>query len=117
MISNENVSMKILWKPFICVPITHQPVKCAKNNFEILKDLNLADSDTMKEIDMLISSDFYWSLVKGQVKMYKTGELGAIETNFGWVLNEPLNEKASQGPVTVVKETKTHVLNLCFEVT
>ena len=49
--------------------------------------------------------------------MYKTGELGAIETNFGWVLNGPLNEKASPCHVTEVKETKTHVLNLCFEVT
>ena len=50
MISSENVSMKILSKPFIYVPITHQPVKCAKNNFEILKDLDLAGSETMKEI-------------------------------------------------------------------
>ena len=40
-----------------------------KNNFEFLKDLNLADSGTVEEIDMLIDSDFYWSLVTEKVKM------------------------------------------------
>ena len=95
----------------ICLPISNHPVKYAKNNFEFLKNLNLADSGTMEEI----GSDFYRSLVTGKVKMDKTGEPVAIETKFGWVLNGPLNEKSSQCHVTVVSETKTHVLNLCFE--
>ena len=64
---------------------------------------------------MLIGSDFYLSLVTGKVKMGKTGEPVAIETKFDWVLNGPLNEIASQGHVTVVNETKSHVLDLCFE--
>ena len=115
--SRENFSMRVLCKPFLCLPITNQLVKYTKNNFEFLKDLNLADSGTMEEIDILIGSDFYRSLVTGKVKMGKTGEPVAIETKFGWVLNGPLNEKASQGHVTVVNETKTHVLNLCFEPT
>ena len=51
--------MEVLCKPFICSPITNQPVKYAKNNFEFLKDLNLADAGTMEETDMLIGSDFY----------------------------------------------------------
>ena len=71
----------------------------------------------MEEIDVLIGSDFSWSLVTGKVKMGKMGEPVAIETKFGRVLNGPLNEKACQGHVTVVNETKTHVLNLCFEPT
>ena len=110
--------MKILaWNSFICLPITNQPVdKYVKNNFEFLKNLNLADSGTM-EVDMLIGSDFYRSLVTGKVKMGRTGEPVAIETKFGWVLNGPLYEKASQCHVTVANETKTHVLNLCFEPT
>ena len=66
---------------------------------------------------MLIGSNIYWSLLRGKVKMGKTGEPVATETKFGWVLNRPLNEKASQGHVTVVNETKTHVLNFCFEPT
>ena len=67
----ENFSMEVLCKPFICLPIANQPVKYPKNNFEFLKDLNLADSGTMEEIDMLIGSDFYWSLVTGKVKWVK----------------------------------------------
>ena len=115
--SSENFSMAVLCKPFICFPIINQPVKYAKINFKFLKHLNLADSGAMEETDILIGSDFYWSLVTGKVKMGKTGKPVAIETKFGWVLNGPLNEKASQGHVTVVNETKTHVLNLCFEPT
>ena len=92
--------MEVLCKTFICLSITNH-AKNAKNNFEFLKDLSLADSGTMEEIDMLISSDFYWSLVTGKVKMGKTGEPVAIETKFGWVLNGRLNEQASQGHATV----------------
>ena len=117
MNSGENFSMEVLCKPFICLPITNQPVKYAKNNFEFLKDLNLADPGTKEEINMLTGFDFYWSLVTGKVKMGKTGEPIAIETKFGRVLNGPLNEKASQGHATVINETKSHVLNLCFEPT
>ena len=72
--SSENFRMEVLFKPFICLPITNQPMKYTKNNFEFLKDVTLAGSDTMEEIDMLIESDFYWSLVTGKVKMGKTGE-------------------------------------------
>ena len=57
--SSKNFRMEVLCKPFICSPITNQPVKYAKNNFEFLKDLNLADAGTMEETDMLIGSDFY----------------------------------------------------------
>ena len=49
--------------------------------------------------------------------MGKTGEPVAIKTKFRWVLNGPLNEKFHQDHVTVVNETKTHNLNLCFEPT
>ena len=74
MNSSENFNKEVLCKPFICLPITNQPVKYAKNNFEFLKDLNLADSGTMEEVDMLIGSNFYWSLVTEKVKIGKTGE-------------------------------------------
>ena len=59
MNSNENFSMDVLYKPFICLLITNQPVKYTKNNFEFFKDLNLVDSAIMEETDMLIGSDFY----------------------------------------------------------
>ena len=52
MNSGENFSMEVLCKPFICLPITNQPVKYAKNNFQFLKDFNLPDSSTTEETDM-----------------------------------------------------------------
>ena len=89
--SDENFSMDVLCKPFICLSIIYLPVKYAKSNFEFFKDLNLANSGTMEEIDTLIGSDFYWSLVTGKVQMGKTREPVAIATKFGWVLNGSLN--------------------------
>ena len=114
MSSNENFSMVLLCKPFICLPNTNQPVKYAKNNSDFLKDLNLAHSGTMEETDMLIDTDFYLPFVTGKVKMSKTGEPVPIETKFSSVLNGPSNENASQCHVTAGNERETHVLNLCF---
>ena len=37
MNSSENFSIGVLYKPFICLPITNHPVKYAKNNFEFLR--------------------------------------------------------------------------------
>ena len=104
MNSSRNCRMEVLCKTFICLPITCQLVKYAKNNLEFFKDLNFFDSDTVEEIDMLISSRFYWSLVTRKVKMGKTKEPVAIETKFGQALNRHLNEKASVGHVTVVNK-------------
>ena len=70
MNSSENFSMEVLCKPFICLPT--YTYLYAKNNFEFLKNLNLADPGIMEEVDMLTGSDFYRSLVTGKVKMGKT---------------------------------------------
>ena len=92
-------------------------MKYTENNFDFLKHLNLADSGTIKEINVLLGFNFYWSLLTGKVKMDQTGELVARETKFGWVLNGSLIEKTSQGHLTVVNKKKIYVLNLRFEPT
>ena len=115
--SKNDFNMEILCKPFICLPIANQPIEHAQKNYEFLKDLNLADSKTMGEIDLLIGSDFYWSLVTGKIKRGKEEDLVAIETDFGWVLNGPINEKIANTHVALVHEAPAHVMNVCCEPT
>ena len=66
---NESLQMSALVVPFICNPLTSQPINCSEENYEHLLGLDLADSANIAdslEVDMLIGSDSYWSLVKPQ---------------------------------------------------
>ena len=87
---NKNFEIEALCKDFICLPIKNQPIKLVKSKFEFLNNLQLADSGYSEEIDLLIGSDFYWSIVTGAVKVGKIGEPVGVESEFGWLLNGPL---------------------------
>ena len=68
-----------------------QPLNYVQNLPEFV-ELNFADTgDTGNEIDLLIGSDFYWSLVTGNVKPLEKSSLIAIETKLGWVFSGPVN--------------------------
>ena len=54
----------------ICNPITSQPISHMKETYDHLVDLELADSANAEdylEVDALIGSDVYWSLVTEEV--------------------------------------------------
>ena len=71
---NFKFSIEVLSTPFISLPLKNQPITFAKNNFEFLKDLELADTDSSDDIELLIGSDFYWAFVTGNVRLGKLGE-------------------------------------------
>jgi hypothetical protein len=79
--------------PTICHPLTSQPINHSQEHYDHLKGLELADtadaSDKL-EVDVLIGSDLYWSLVTGRVIRGKSGPI-AIRTKVGWVLSGPIN--------------------------
>ena len=52
--------------------------------------MQLADSGFTDEIDLLIGSDFYWSIATGKTKTDKNNEPVTVETKLGWVLNGPV---------------------------
>ena len=90
---NENKSFELsaLCLPLICLPLKKQPLNYVQNLPEFV-ELNFADTgDTGNEIDLLIGSDFYWSLVTGNVKPLEKSSLIAIETKLGWVFSGPVN--------------------------
>jgi len=63
------------------------------------------DSRTPMDIDVLIGSDVYWSLVTGEIVRGKCGPV-AINTKLGWVLSGPTE------PVGSVSLLITHALHM-----
>ena len=103
---------------FICSPIKNQSSNFAKENFDHLKNLEFADSGSEnEELNLLIGSDWYWTLATGEVRLGKAGEPAAIKTYFGWVLNGPVQNKTKgSSAVNLVSCSSAHtMLNLCSQ--
>ena len=80
--------------PFICSPLCNQKIDLAKETYEHLISLPLADCDdgmSQLEIDVLIGADYYWRFVTQNMVKCVNGPV-AIETMFGWVLSGPMSE-------------------------
>ena len=86
---NETIEIKALCTNFICLPINNRTVCNIQNKFDHFRGLKLVDLDHRGDIDILIGSDYYWSLATGKVKIGLIGEPVGVETKFGWVLNGP----------------------------
>ena len=87
---NETLNLSALVVPFICNPLTSQPINYSKQSYDHLISLELADSaeaSDVLEIDMLIG---YWDLVTGQVIRGDSGPT-AIHMKVGWILSGPAN--------------------------
>ena len=97
--------------PLICEPICSQPVNLARETFQHLSGLDLADSshlgDTV-EVDILIGSDYYWSFATSRVLRGRIDPT-AIHTRLGWVLSGPLQGMES-GDKAVNLIASTHAL-------
>ena len=68
--------------PFICEPLSCQPIAYTKERYRHLANLDLADFSRVGDelqIDALIGSDLYWQLVTGKVIQGESGST-AIET-------------------------------------
>ena len=87
----ESLTLTALVVPFICNPLTAQPIDLSRNH---LHGLDLTDStdvgDTLK-IDLLIGSNIYWSLATRKVIRGRSGPL-AIQTKVGCVLSGPVDQ-------------------------
>ena len=100
--------------PIICEPLTCQPVTLCQGNFEHLSGLKLADpangSDRL-EIDILVGSDYYWTLLTGNVKRGPSGPVG-VQTELGWVLSGPVETHTQERAQTTLVTHTLHVENL-----
>ena len=59
----------------------------------------------------MICSDFCWSLVTGNAKSGKDGELEDVETKLEWLLNGPvIKNESTSANLSFVNENTSHVL-------
>ena len=68
--NGEIMKIQALIVPVICNPLTLQPISHTKETYDHLLDLELADAaneNDYLEVDALIGSDVYCSLVTGEV--------------------------------------------------
>ena len=95
----------------ICSHLASQPITASRESHEHLLGLELADSadgsDNL-EVDVLIGSDWYWSLVTGRVIRGKTGPT-AVHTKVGWILSGPATKQVA---VNLTLSSPTHTLKV-----
>lgn len=111
----HTIKMSALVVPYICEAVYSQSPRDIAKQYSHLKNLDLADSGENEEtatMQLLIGSDFYWTLVSGHTQRGDTGPI-AIETRFGWVLSGPVdsqdvNQVAKSQVITGL--VSTHVL-------
>ena len=95
--------------PTICSSV---PSPVDLSAYPMLSELELADHDAtfnQNHIDILIGSDFYWSLVTGEIIRTK-GELIAACSTLGWLISGPV-EASSTGKLI---HTHGHLAISCF---
>ena len=80
--------------PVICSSLPAMMNFC---EYEHLDDLELADGDShdsKKSIDVLVGSDYYWSIVTGDTVVGDSGPV-VLGSKLGWLLSGPLNDYGS----------------------
>ena len=76
-----------------------------------MKDIELADTGSSDDIELLIGPDFYWVFVTENVRLGKVGEPVGAESKFGWLLNGPVTKQQSLSTnLSLANENSSHVL-------
>ena len=85
----ETITISALTSPAICSPL---PSAVKLDNHPQPCDLPLADkcANPKGEIDILIGSSFYWSIVTGEI-VREEGSLVAVNSKLGWLLSGPID--------------------------
>ena len=108
-------TLTLLTVPYICEPLSTQPISLCPEMYDHLSSLELADtSDGNKpmEVDILIGSDHYWRLMTGEIRRGPDGPV-ALHTRIGWVLSGPMT--AANPDLSTVNLVTTHTLRIDAE--
>ena len=108
----ENIDLKVLSVPFICMPLKNHPIKIAQREFQNLREVDLADTGDHYDIDLLIGSDCYWKFFTGKTVKGKNNIVIATESKFGWVLNGTVEKKTKEGENLIFANNIFHVCHI-----
>ena len=94
---NETIVIDVLSFPTIYTPL---PPMIKVDPYPCLRELELADDsrDKPSAIDVLIGSDYYWTIVTGEVMRINGGPT-AMSSKLGWLLSGPT--QGSPGLLTI----------------
>ena len=86
--SNKMITIAAICTPDICDPLTNQNVKAVSTNYNRVKNLKPADSSNTdtKHINILISLDYYYLFVTGDIIRGEPNDPVALNSIFGWIL-------------------------------
>ena len=95
--AQEIVMIEAICTPIICADLINQNIPYATSNYPNLKGLQFVDSSTNldKRIDILIGSDYYYSIGSGEILKGKIEGPVAINSLFGWILCGPFENNPS----------------------
>ena len=98
IISDQKIIMiEAICTPVICADLLNQNVQHVCTRYPHLAGLKLADppKNLNKRIEILIGSDYYYSLVFGEVLKGKVNEPVAISSLSGWIFSGRFNNPTS----------------------
>ena len=99
--------------PNICAPLQEQRLEIVEKMYPILKKLDLSDvTEGNDEIDLLLGSDYYWTIVEGGVQKFGPDGLTAINSKLGWILNGPYGKNVESTETEVVVTSHVTAVNL-----
>ena len=78
-----------------------------RENYPYLNNLELADTGGGGDIDLLIGTDFYWTMVDGNVKRDESEAPVALSSKFGWILSGPIGDKTISDDVIKINFVDT----------
>ena len=111
----SDAELMLLTVPYICEPLSVQPISLCQEHYSHLSRLKLADNSdgsTPMEVDVLIGSDFYWQLMTGDIRRGEEGPV-ALHSRFGWVLSGPVSFPNPE--MSSVNLVTTHTLRVDTE--
>ena len=100
----------------ICSPLNGKQIDVAKQSYDHLKEIKLADSNPYNsdlEVDILISGSFYWNFICDSFVRDNSGPT-ALLTKVGYVLSGPIEEVTNNVHSNLISShvMKTHSSNL-----
>lgn len=110
-----DIELTLLTVPYICEPLSVQPISLCQESFDHLSRLELADNSDgtiPMEVDILVGSDYYWRLMTGDIRRGEDGPV-ALYSRFGWVLSGPMS--IARQEMSAVNLITTHTLRVDVE--